>query len=128
MSNPNLLITGGCSYSEIPNKDDAWPLHLQGQPYIKYVGHTAHGASGNGLISRKVISRVLEAIDLGHKPEDMLVAVVWSGCDRMNHYSEDLESNYEKITNIGYGEPDYNNFLLEISKCKEFKLDRKLFK
>ena len=116
MSNPNLLITGGCSYSEIPNKDDTWPLHLQCQPYIKYVGHTAHGASGNGLISRKVISRVLEAIDLGHKTEDMLVAVMWSGCDRMNHYSEDLESNYEKITNIGYGEPDYNNFLLEISQ------------
>ena len=80
MNTPTILITGGCSYSQVPNLDVTWPLPLQESLGVRYVAHTGHGAAGNQLISRKVISKVIEAIELGHKPEDMLVGVMWSGC------------------------------------------------
>lgn len=98
-----LLITGGCSYSEIPNRDDAWPLHLQNETYFRYVAHTGHGAAGNGLISRKVISKVLQALDQGFPTEDIIVGVIWSGCDRMTHYSPNLDYTLPKANQIGYG-------------------------
>jgi hypothetical protein len=115
MNRPNLLITGGCSYSEVPNSDVSWPLHLQELQCIRYVAHTAHGAGGNDIISRKIISKVLEAIELGHKTEDMLVGVIWSGCDRMSHYSEELEKNYHNFTQIGMGNPaNVSDFIADL--------------
>ena len=77
MSSPTVLITGGCSYSQIQGQDQSWPLHLQELPSIRYVSHTGHGAGGNQIISRKIISTVMKAIELGHKPEDILVGVMW---------------------------------------------------
>ena len=61
MSTPTILITGGCSYSQIPNADVAWPLPLQESLGVRYVAHTGHGAAGNQLISRKVISKVIKS-------------------------------------------------------------------
>jgi hypothetical protein len=103
MSTPTILITGGCSYSQIPNADVAWPLPLQESLGVRYVAHTGHGAAGNQLISRKVISKVIEAIELGHKPEDMIVGIMWSGCDRHSHYSENLDKNHSKTRILGFG-------------------------
>ena len=112
MNTPTILITGGCSYSQVPNLDVAWPLPLQESLGVRYVAHTGHGAAGNQLISRKVISKVIEAIELGHKPEDMLVGVIWSGCDRYTHYSENLDKNHSKTRLMGYGE-SYEEMLFE---------------
>ena len=29
MKRPKLLITGGCSYSQVPGSDMSWPQHVQ---------------------------------------------------------------------------------------------------
>tara|TARA_R110002096_G_scaffold97633_1_gene217538 strand:+ start:147 stop:1091 length:945 start_codon:yes stop_codon:yes gene_type:complete len=96
MNSPTVLITGGCSYSQpgLPNR--SWAMHLEKLHSIRYVGHTGQGAAGNQLISRKVISKVMEAIDLGYKTEDLLVGVMWSGCDRQSHFSPNIDHNYNK--------------------------------
>jgi hypothetical protein len=116
MTTPNLFISGGCSYSQVPNRDQGWPVHLHELSCIRYVSHTGHGAVGNDIISRKLISKILKAEEEGHKPEDMLVGVVWSGCDRQSHYAENSKLNYHRANPIGIGAPDYNNFMIEIEK------------
>ena len=100
MNKPNVLITGGCSYSQVPNLDTTWPRHVEKINSIRYVAHTGQGAAGNAIISRKVISKVIEAIELGYKTEDLLVGVMWSGCDRQSHFSPNLEYNYNRITTL----------------------------
>ena len=100
MNLPTALITGGCSYSQPGTSNEAWPMILEKLPSIRYVGHTGQGAAGNQLISRKVISTVMEAIDIGHKTEDLLVGVMWSGCDRQSHFSPNIDHNYSKTTNF----------------------------
>ena len=55
MTTPNLFISGGCSYSQVPNRDQGWPVHLHELSCIRYVSHTGHGAVGNDIISRKLI-------------------------------------------------------------------------
>ena len=75
----NVLITGGCSYSQINNTDTVWCKHLQESLGFRFVAHLGHGAAGNAIISRKIISKVLEVIEEGHKPEDILVGIMWSG-------------------------------------------------
>lgn len=101
MSSPTVLITGGCSYSQIQKQDKSWPLHLQELSSIRYVSHTGHGAGGNQIISRKIISTVMKAIELGHKPEDILVGVMWSACDRQSHYSTRFDQNYTRTSILG---------------------------
>ena len=109
---PKVFISGGCSYSQLRTRDTSWPVWMVKALNPEKISYSGQGSQGNEFISRSVISAVEIALSEGYDPKDILVGVMWSGCDRMNHYSEDLESNYEKITNIGYGEPDYNNFLL----------------
>ena len=111
LEQPKILITGGCSYSQVPNRDISWPIHLQELPSIRYVAHTGHGSAGNQIISRKVISKVLEAIDAGHKTKDMLVGVMWSGCDRQSHYSPKRNHNWDRITVLGPAKEDYDAVL-----------------
>ena len=107
MKQPNMLITGGCSYSQVPNRDVAWPVHLQTLPSIRYIAHTGHGAAGNSIVSRKLISKVIEALELGHKPEDILVGVMWTGTDRQSHYSPNFDHNWTRVNVMG---PDKEYF------------------
>lgn len=116
MKSPTHLITAGCSYSQPANKDITWPLELQHQiKSLRYVAHRGHGASGNSIISRKVISTVLSALEQGVLPDQMLVGIMWSGCDRQSHYSEKYQRNFMRTTVIGRSH-NYNDFLYEISR------------
>jgi len=108
MKQPNTLITAGCSYSQVPNRDESWPMHLQELHGIRYIAHTGHGAAGNATIARKLISKVMEALELGHKPEDILVGVMWSGTDRQSHYSPNFDHNWTRVNVMG---PDKEDFL-----------------
>lgn len=84
-----LLITSGCSFSECVHYENPafqknWPIYLSES--LKDLGYTEHKSSalpsqGNGLISRGVIYNVIEALKT-HKPEDILVGVMWSGYSR----------------------------------------------
>jgi len=82
-----IVITSGCSFSD-PVWERTWPVHL-GEifPDVEH-RHTGLGSTGNGLISRKVIYEVAEALKL-YKPEDILVGVMWSGRDRHDVYLQE---------------------------------------
>jgi len=115
LKSPTHLITAGCSYSQPANKDITWPLELQHQiKSLRYVAHKGHGASGNSIISRKVISTVLSALEQGVSPDQMLVGIMWSGCDRQSHYSEKYQHNFMKTTVRG-GLQDYDVFIDQIN-------------
>jgi len=87
-----LLLTGGCSFSECYSDHiDTWPRHLYRalQPH----GYTEHrssavGSQGNGLISRGIIYNVIDALKT-HRPQDILVGVMWSGADRHDYRCDD---------------------------------------
>jgi hypothetical protein len=103
---PKVVITGGCSYSQVPNKDFTWPIHLIKSLTPDIFSTTGHGGSGNEVISRYIISSVQHALDDGYKAEDMLVGVAWSGCDRAVYYSDTIDresaSELNQITVIPF--------------------------
>lgn len=82
-----LLITGGCSFSECISKHiDTWPRHLaKVLPEYNHIS-TGMGSQGNGLISRKIIYQVTEALKTT-LPDDILVGIMWSGPDRHDFYA-----------------------------------------
>jgi len=114
MKSPSHLLTAGCSYSQPNTIDEPWPLHLdETLSSVEYILHTGHGAAGNQTISRKVISGVLDALEQGISPDQMLVGIMWSGSDRQEHYSENYEKNYSLSTKLG-GNDTYTKFLNSI--------------
>jgi hypothetical protein len=87
------IITSGCSFSDVCN-GHAWPLHLS-ESYNISNNHTGLGSQGNGLIARKAVHAVQQALRHGYKPEEILVGVMWSGHDRHDVYFEELSSQLE---------------------------------
>ena len=55
------LITSGCSFSE-PIIAKTWPLHLEKYLAPKNVNHLGLGSQGNGMISRKAIHAIHNAL------------------------------------------------------------------
>ena len=98
---PKLLITGGCSYSQVPNTDVSWPQHVQNYIDPDHHIHTGKGATGNEIISHRVIYKVNKALEQGFNPEDILVGVMWSGCDRMAMMTTNFDKLWEEATIIG---------------------------
>ena len=86
-----LLITGGCSFSDIGFIDrKTWPLILA-DSLIEYKGlHLGKSSNGNGLISRRLIYAVFDSLK-NNKPSDILVGVMWSGPSRYDFYNENTE-------------------------------------
>ena len=79
------LITGGCSFSECLEHPGTWPRHLAtALPKYRHIS-TAMGSQGNGLISRRIIYQVTEALTQT-AADDLLVGVMWSGPDRHDFY------------------------------------------
>ena len=79
------IVTGGCSFSTVNPWKDTWPSHLsQAYPQYNYQ-HTGVSSQGNGLISRHIIYHVSELLKT-HRPEELLVCVMWSGHDRHDFY------------------------------------------
>ena len=87
MANPNILVTAGCSFSQVPNADTTWPVHLQKALSFNQVLYLGQGAAGNGIISRRVIYHVSQLLKI-NRPENILVGIMWSGRDRMEVYSK----------------------------------------
>jgi len=86
-----LLITSGCSFSDISFMDrKTWPLVLA-DSLIEYKGlHLGKSSNGNGLISRRLIYAVSDALQ-NNKPSDIIVGVMWSGSARHDFYNEGPE-------------------------------------
>ena len=101
MNRPTMLITGGCSFSQVPNNDVTWAKHLEKHLSPDYHIHTARAAAGNELISHRIIHKVNRAIELGFNPENIFVAVMWSGCDRMHLMTTNFDKMWEEGTVLG---------------------------
>lgn len=111
MKNVKCLITAGCSYSQVPNRDVTWPVHLNEYLRPEKVYYLGQGAAGNGIISRKVIHAVTEALRTYH-PSEILVGVMWSGFNRRDIYSR----NKLDTTIIEYDTEVYRNPLKVVDK------------
>ena len=100
-----ILVTSGCSFSECINYDvhgnndnKTWPIYLREQlPGAEHYSE-AMGSQGNGLIVRRVQYRLHELLKT-HRPEDILVGIMWTGRDRFEFY---FEQPIQFTTNI-YG-------------------------
>lgn len=115
---PKCLITAGCSFSQVPNADVTWPVHLQNALHTDWCLFLGQGAAGNGIISRKVIYNVQKALKI-YKPEELLVGIMWSGRDRWEVYStnKDLPHHVLDSHAEGYRNPvrinqEYNFYLM----------------
>ena len=85
-----LLITGGCSFSCKPDCEDGWheqlELKLKETNKDLQVLHTGFGSQGQELIQKKVMLALVEALENGVDPQEILVAVMWSGTYRKAWY------------------------------------------
>lgn len=117
-----FFISAGCSYSQVPNRDITWPVHVQKAFGLETneVYHSASGGTGNRIISRKVIHAVTQALKT-HKPEDLLVGILWSGCDRHSLVIQENEKTYNKCTKIGLPNT-YSEFLKDKQRLADKRL------
>ena len=83
-SKEKILITSGCSFSELNPYIDTWPVHLAER--MPQHTHVSKGmcSQGNGLISRSIIHACTT-----HKDSDLFVGILWSGIDRHDFYLRD---------------------------------------
>lgn len=107
-----LLITAGCSFTEVPllelhnstfaninnyspDKSLSWPIHLN-----NYLGtiplYKGKGASGNGIISKTVIYEVSKALKT-YDSSEILVGIMWSGYYRHELYFTDRPTNFHEV-------------------------------
>jgi len=84
------FIVSGCSFSGPDYSGREWPqLFMAHLPDYTLI-NKAKTSRGNGLISRAIIYEVQNQLQNGVLPEDILVAVQWSGWDRHENHISDL--------------------------------------
>lgn len=120
MKNIKCLITAGCSFSQVPNTDVTWPVHLNEWLKPEKVYHLGQGAAGNGIISRKVVYTVTEALKT-YKPDEILVGIMWSEFDRREIYSNNKLPCYE-LTHSGIEQ--YSNPVKVIDEKKYYLINK----
>jgi hypothetical protein len=118
--NIKIVLTGGCSFSQVPNSDVTWPVHLCEALGLEGI-HGGRGAAGNGIISRLATYNLIELLKT-YKPEEILVGIMWSGADRHDMYSNDENFPHTKIF---YGDDHevYRNPLKIAGKHKHYILN-----
>lgn len=87
-----ILVTSGCSFTF---EDWNWQGNLSRTLGLE-LKNTGMSSQGNGLISRKLIHSITEALKT-YNSEEILVGVMWSGVDRHEFYSS------HSIKNINWG-------------------------
>jgi len=108
------LITDGCSFST-PNPY-GWPLSLfdflkSQNPDLTFVC-TAMSGHGNGLIQKRTMLNVVEALNSGLAPEEILVVVMWSGNSRSSWYIDN--PNMTKLFNF----PTNHRVLMDLKNIR----------
>lgn len=76
-----------------PDECKSWAYWLSESLDVQ-LHNTAMGSQGNDLIARKVIHKVVELLDSGVAPEEILVGIVWSGADRKDFYSSEVPADF----------------------------------
>lgn len=81
------LITGGCSFSA---DSSGWIKYIT--EYLMSINpeltcsHTGYYSQGQELIQKKVMLSIMEALESGINPEEIIVIVMWSGTHRKCWY------------------------------------------
>ena len=108
------LITGGCSFykrADLPimkESEKTWTNALEESQDFTWSYHTGEPASGNSLISKRVIKRLKYVLDKPQQnPEDILVVVMWSDPIRRDLFASKNETyKWPELTkNLGTTEP-----------------------
>lgn len=90
------LITSGCSFSEVETGNlNTWPRVVEWRLKEKYdvtCDHQGLGSQGNGLIAKRAMYAVHDALEKGINPEEILVGIMWSGQQRGEIYIENNRS------------------------------------
>lgn len=108
------LITGGCSFSCRPDCDTGW--HEQLENYLLSrnsqltSNHTGFGSQGQELIQKKTMLAVMEALNSGLQPDEILVVVMWSGTYRKAWYVD----NPATIGEVVKGMPNFQGGMTPI--------------
>ena len=84
------LITGGCSFSHYANSNENWVGFLEDK--LKFenknltIEHTGFFSQGQELIQKKIMLAIVEALESGLQPNEIMVVVMWSGTFRKAWY------------------------------------------
>jgi hypothetical protein len=84
------LITGGCSFSHYANSNENWIGFLEDK--LKFANenltteHTGYFSQGQELIQKKVMLAIVEALESGLQPNEIMTVVMWSGTFRKAWY------------------------------------------
>lgn len=113
MAKVNLLITQGCSFTQVPNSNKNWPLFLRDKLGVPAF-FDGIGSAGNDMISRRTIYRVDQCLNDKKIPGDkLLVGIMWSGVNRHSFYLEQEPVEYSKFSDASpdelthvYGNPN----------------------
>lgn len=85
MINSKVLITGGCSFSDPNNK--TWPTYFTNKYNFDYYLHTGVGASGNTMITHRLMHSINTSLEFGF--ENITLAVMWSETERNDIFTND---------------------------------------
>lgn len=84
------LITGGCSFSHFQNTNESWigflADKLKSENENLTIEHTGYFSQGQELIQKKVMLAIMEALESGLQPSEILAVVMWSGTFRKAWY------------------------------------------
>jgi len=100
MASPKILITAGCSFTQVPREWNGrtyvnWPAHLQ-QILDNIPTHFLGLAAGsNDMIVNRTLHKIHECLTVeNHKPEELLVGVMWSGVNRHTFYLDEVHEDF----------------------------------
>ena len=102
------IVTSGCSFSDVITRD-TWPIFVEAS-YDVSCAHMGLLGQGNGLIARKAVYAVQQALQQGYKPEEILVGIMWSSPDRHDLYFSKFDGMNTKPTT--YVEDDTGGWLI----------------
>ena len=84
------LITGGCSFSHYANSNENWIGFLENKLKSENenltIEHTGFFSQGQELIQKKVMLAIIDALETGLQPNEIMVVVMWSGTFRKAWY------------------------------------------
>ena len=97
------LVTGGCSFSY--RKSDTWIGDLEDYLKIKNPNltsiHTGYVSQGQELIQKKVTLNLMDLLDAGINPTEILVVVMWSGTARKAWYIDNPDIIQDMVSHWG---------------------------
>jgi len=81
------FITGGCSFTHWENSwADTLEYYLKTKNNDLTSLNTSFPSQGQGMIQKKVMLEVVDSLNKGIPPEEILVVVMWSGTSRSSWY------------------------------------------